>query len=133
MRCHNYTSMDPFLRFAKQKQKDIIMMIRDFVECESPSDHAPGVNRFVELLADRVSELGRVKTFNGGRFGKHARVEFQLPGSKKRGQILALGHSDTVWTLGTLKTMPFREAKGRLWAPWLAPYSSRSWPTDAVS
>jgi glutamate carboxypeptidase len=28
-----------------------------------------------------------------------------------------LGHSDTVWTLGTLRTMPFREAQGRLWGP----------------
>ncbi|MDP9170542.1 MAG: M20 family metallopeptidase, partial [Acidobacteriota bacterium] len=25
--------------------------------------------------------------------------------------------SDTVWPLGTLQTMPFREAKGRLWGP----------------
>ena len=45
------------------------------------------------------------------------RCEFQLPGSRKQGQILALGHSDTVWPLGTLKTMPFRQARGRLWGP----------------
>ena len=45
------------------------------------------------------------------------RSEFLLPGSKKQGQILALGHSDTVWPLGTLKTMPFRQARGRLWGP----------------
>ena len=30
---------------------------------------------------------------------------------------MALGHSDTVWPLGTLKIMPFREAEGRLWGP----------------
>ena len=41
----------------------------------------------------------------------------KLPGRKKSGQILALGHSDTVWPLGTLRTMPFREADGRLWGP----------------
>jgi glutamate carboxypeptidase len=45
------------------------------------------------------------------------RCEFALPGSGKSGQILALGHSDTVWTLGTLASMPFRQARGRLWGP----------------
>jgi glutamate carboxypeptidase len=28
-----------------------------------------------------------------------------------------LGHLDTVWPLGTLKTMPCRESNGRLWGP----------------
>ena len=41
----------------------------------------------------------------------------QLPGGKKRGQILALGHSDTVWPMGTLRGMPFRRSDGRLWGP----------------
>jgi glutamate carboxypeptidase len=105
--------MDSYLRYARAKQKDIIGLIREFVECESPSDHPPGIHRFVELLAERVGDIAQMKRFDGG----HARVEFSLPGSKKDGQILALGHSDTVWTLGTLRTMPFREQKGRLWGP----------------
>ena len=40
-----------------------------------------------------------------------------MPGRKKSGQVMALGHSDTVWPVGTLRTMPFREADGRLWGP----------------
>lgn len=109
--------MDSYLRYARQHQKDIIALIREFVECESPSDHPAGVNRFVGLLSERVRDIAKVKTFDGGSFGKHLRVEFTLPGQKKEGQILALGHSDTVWTLGALRSMPFREQKGRLWGP----------------
>lgn len=115
------TTMDRFLRFARQQQKDIIALIRELVECESPSDHPAGVNRFVDLLASRTSDIARVRTYPGGAYGKHARFEFKLPGTKsgakRPGQILALGHSDTVWTLGTLQSMPFREARGRLWGP----------------
>src|SRR5688500_1918854 len=48
---------------------------------------------------------------------RHLRCEFNLPGRRKNGRILALGHSDTVWPLGTLRQMPFRKAKGRLWGP----------------
>src|ERR1700759_1363464 len=99
-------------------QKQVIATIREFVECESPSDDPASVNRFVDLLAETVKDIARVKTFSGGKSrGKHIRCEFLLPGSKKSGQILALGHSDTVWPLGTLRTMPFRHAEGRLWGP----------------
>ena len=112
------TTMDRFLRYARQKQKDIVVLIRELVECESPSDHPPSVNRFVDLLAARTSDIARVRTFPGGAYGKQARFEFTLPGAKKKqGQVLTLGHSDTVWTLGTLQSMPFREARGRLWGP----------------
>ena len=37
--------MDSFLRYAREKQKDIITLIREFIECESPSDYAPGVTQ----------------------------------------------------------------------------------------
>ncbi len=109
--------MSPCLRHAKQKQADIVALIRELVECESPTDNAAAVNRWVDLLASKLEGRAKIKTFSGGRFGRHLRCEFTLPGRKKEGQILALGHSDTVWPLGTLASMPFRHAKGRLWGP----------------
>lgn len=108
--------MDPLLRYARNRQPDIIALIRELVECESPSDDARAVNRLVELLTARMG-AARVRTFPGGRFGKHLRAEFTLEGSRKEGQILVLGHSDTVWPLGTLRSMPFRQSRGRLWGP----------------
>jgi glutamate carboxypeptidase len=75
------------------------------------------VNRFVELVSDTVAPMARVKTHAGGKSGRHLVCELLLPGRKKTGQILALGHADTVWPLGTLRTMPFRAEEGRLWGP----------------
>ncbi len=95
----------------------MIGVLRQFVECESPSDDAAAVNRFVELAAGTMAPLGAVRTFAGGRFGKHLVCEMHLPGRRKTGRILVLGHSDTVWPLGTLQTMPFRQREGRLWGP----------------
>lgn len=91
----------------------MIPCIRALVECESPSGHAPGIGKFVEVFSGMLTDIARVRRYQG----THMRCEFLLPGSKKQGQILALGHSDTVWPLGTLKTMPFRQARGRLWGP----------------
>jgi len=109
--------MDACLAFAQSKQREIVALIRELVECESPTGDARAVDRFVDLVAAKVSGVAKVKTFPGGRFGRHLGCEFQLPGRRKRGRILALGHSDTVWPVGTLETMPFREADGRLWGP----------------
>ena len=111
------TTVDPLLRYARKKQNDIIALIREFVECESPTGHPAAVDRFVELFAERAGDLARTLTYSGGEFGNHLRCEFRLPGSRKDGTIFAIGHSDTVWPLGTLKAMPFRLARGRLWGP----------------
>ena len=109
--------MDPILAQAQYRQPHIVALIRQLVECESPSDNPAAVNRFVQLLSQVAPSFAKIKMFPGGRFGQHVVFEFDLPGKQKRGQILALGHSDTVWPLGTLRAMPFREKDGRLWGP----------------
>jgi glutamate carboxypeptidase len=109
--------LDPILAFARSRERPLTAMIRSFVECESPSDDPAAVNRFVDLVCDTVSGFAKVKRLPGGRFGRILVCEMTLPGRQKNGQILALGHSDTVWSMGTLKTMPFRQAEGRLWGP----------------
>jgi glutamate carboxypeptidase len=111
--------MHRFLVDARAKQSSMIALIREFVECESPSDDPAAVDRFVDLLASKLSPIGTVKTLPGGSYGRHLRCEFALPGkpAPEQGQILCLAHSDTVWPLGTLSTMPSLEKDGRLWGP----------------
>jgi len=110
--------VDPILAHVQAQQPGIIGLIRRLVECESPSDDPRAVDRFVDLLAAEVGSSGTVQTFPGGKFGKHLACEFALPGpARKKGEILALGHSDTVWPMGTLAGMSFRESEGRLWGP----------------
>jgi len=114
-----YSPVDRIRAHVQGQQAEIIGLIRRMVECESPSDDARAVDRFVDMVAAEVGRFAVVQTFPGGaRFGRHLLIEFALPGpAKKKGEILALGHSDTVWPMGTLAQMPFREADGRLWGP----------------
>jgi glutamate carboxypeptidase len=109
--------LDPILAYLATQEHALTALIRQFVECESPSDDPAAVNRFVQMVSDTVAPIARVKTHAGGKFGKHVVCEMQLPGRKKSGQVLALGHSDTVWPMGTLRSMPFRMTDGRLWGP----------------
>jgi glutamate carboxypeptidase len=99
------------LRWAVEHQRDVISRIREFVECESPSFDAASLRRFAGLVASQFAGFARV------RFQDHLIAEVALPGRKKSGQVLVLGHLDTVWPIGTLRHMPFREKDGRLWGP----------------
>src|ERR1017187_4487274 len=111
------TAVDPILRQVKGYQAVMLDLIGRLVECESPSDDRAAADRFVDLVCDTLAPVARLKTVPGGRFGRHLLAEMKLPGRRKSGQILALGHSDTVGPLGNLRTMPFRNLRGRLWGP----------------
>lgn len=88
-------------------------MVRKMVAVESPSDDPRSVDRFQELLAELVSGEAAVEFVPGGQWGKHLQCRW----GSGRPQVLVLAHADTVWLLGTLAAMPFREADGRLWGP----------------
>ena len=68
----------------------------------------------LDLLAESVRDVASVRLVEGSMI-----CTFHLPGGSKarKGGILALGHGDTVWPLGTLATMKFRRSGGRLWGP----------------
>src|SRR4051794_6333649 len=100
------------LAWAQQQQPAVVQYIRALVECESPSDSPADLRRFMDLFADSLQGEAKVK-----RSGTHLLCEFTLPGRKKEGRILGLGHGDTVWPMGTLRMMPFRQADGRLGGP----------------
>jgi len=105
-------AVDSILSFVQSRQSAMITLIRQFVECESPSDDVAAIRRFTELVSDTASPFASVR-----RVGGHLVCQMRLPGRKKAGRILVLGHSDTVWPLGTLRAMPFRQELGRLWGP----------------
>ncbi len=110
------TTVHKTLAWAEREMPQFRKLLRAMVEVESPSDDKAAVDRFGALLADTVRGEAEVKLVPGGEWGKHVICRF---GKKKRGgkQVLVLGHGDTVWPMGTLRTMPFREGEGRLWGP----------------
>jgi glutamate carboxypeptidase len=108
--------MPDLLEIANSKAPELIHFIRELVECESPSDSPEHVNRLLDLLNESTRDCAKATRWPAAGAGDHALFEFELPPSNLK-RALALSHSDTVWPLGTLRTMPFREAEGRLWGP----------------
>ena len=104
---------------ARRKESALLQFARALVQAESPSDKKAAVDACGALVVDRVQALGgRVKRHRQrvhgdvieAHFGPRDRVASHKP-------VLVLGHLDTVWPIGTLKSMPCRIAEGRLWGP----------------
>ncbi|MGD0888753.1 MAG: M20 family metallopeptidase [Acidobacteriaceae bacterium] len=103
---------------AVQSQSNwIATTLRDLVLVESPSDSKPAVDEAVRLVASLAKTVGgRVKLHRQKLFGDVLEVRF---GSARGGRkpVMLLGHLDTVWPLGTLRTMPWRKRDGRFYGP----------------
>jgi glutamate carboxypeptidase len=91
--------------------------LRELVEVESPSEDKAAVDRANDLVAGWAEGLGgKVKRHKQKAFGDLLELRFG-PARSRRGRVLLLGHLDTVWPMGTLAKMPWREAEGKLWGP----------------
>jgi glutamate carboxypeptidase len=91
--------------------------LRELVDVESPSDCKAAVDDAVRLVAELAEASGgRVKRHKQKRFGDVLEVRFGVARGGRK-PVLLLGHLDTVWPLGTLKTMPWREKAGRIFGP----------------
>jgi glutamate carboxypeptidase len=93
---------------------DMKALLKQLVEIESPSHDKFAVDRVGELVADEALKYGAdIEVISNIKTGDHVVARW---GSGKDG-ILLLCHMDTVFPLGTLKSMPYREADGRIHGP----------------
>jgi glutamate carboxypeptidase len=99
------------------------------VRLESPSIDKPAVDRCGLEIERQLTAIGAVvERLPQPARGDHLRAHWLRKGEgtrdkgegkreKGKGQVLLLGHFDTVWPVGSLDTMPVREADGRLYGP----------------
>ena len=105
--------MRALLAGARRKQSQILDLTQKMVLAESPSDSKSAVDACMDLAAVHAKSLGsRVKRHRQRAWGDVLELRFG-PRKTKSGpghRVLLLGHLDTVWPLGTLKSMPCRIA-----------------------
>ena len=84
------------------------------VGLESPTPDKAAVDRCGRAAVRRMEELGAaVEVLQSHTTGDHLRAEF----GSGAGQIMLLGHIDTVWPVGQLERMPLRREGDRLFGP----------------
>lgn len=106
----------PTLSVARYSTRthEIVALLKQLVEIESPSTDKPSVDRVGAVVAERLRALGAAVTMDEQSVtGNH--VIGRWGGGP--GGILVLCHMDTVYDLGTLPGRPCREADGKLTGP----------------
>ena len=108
------------IRAALQaRQSEVETFIRSLVEVESPSGDVEGSRGVVDLLADAAEGIDcvdAIERLDVPDFGQHLVIKaFQE--ENKAGQILLVGHTDTVHSRGSLSERPWRVNAGRIYGP----------------
>ena len=106
------------LKALKPRTAQMLATLRRLVLAESPSLENVPADRCCRLLAQEWRRCGaRVEILPQGHRGDHLRITWWKGAGKPAGQLLVLGHYDTVYASGTLKFMPFRVRVGKAYGP----------------
>ncbi len=104
-------------RAVSRHRPQMLENIAELAGIESPTDSPAAVNRGVHLLQTWIQAIGgRSQRKKQKQVGDHLIGRFG-PARSKSKPVMLLGHLDTVWPLGTLRTMPYHLRAGRAWGP----------------
>ena len=107
-----------FLRLLKPQLPQMLATLRTFVEAESPSLEKDPAVRCCGIVAEEWRKHGvRVERLAQKERGDHLRITYWPNKARSSGQLLVLGHYDTVYSSGTLRQMPFRVSAGKAYGP----------------
>lgn len=107
-----------FLRLLKPRLQEMLATLRQFVTAESPSLEKAAADHCCGLVAEEwLKRDVRVERLAQKHRGDHLRVTYAPDRSQAAGQLLVLGHYDTVYSVGTLAKMPFRISSGKVYGP----------------
>jgi glutamate carboxypeptidase len=106
------------LRLVKPRLTQMLAALRRFVNAESPSLEKAAADRCCGVIAEEWNKHGaRAERISQKHRGDLLRI-IHAPGkSRPSGQLLVLGHYDTVYSTGTLGRMPFRLQGGKAYGP----------------
>jgi glutamate carboxypeptidase len=109
------------LKKLRAQTPEMLACLRRFVECESPSLEKAAADRCCTLIAKEWRAAGAVVERVPQRVrGDHLRIiwqPYETRSVRATGQLLVLGHYDTVYASGTLRRMPFRVSGGKAYGP----------------
>jgi len=97
---------------------DMGSLLKRLVETESPSTDKAAVDRLGAIVADEARRLGAdVQLAPVKDAGDHVIARFHPSSPSLHPSILLLCHMDTVFPIGTLAKMPYREADDKIFGP----------------
>ena len=106
------------LRLLKPRLPEMLATLQRLVSIESPSLEKAPADKCCDVLAAEWRKRGAtVERIAQKRHGDQLRITWWPNKARPKGQLLVLGHYDTVYASGTLKKMPWRVSGGKAYGP----------------
>jgi len=103
------------IEYLSARQGETVALLRQLVELESPSTDKAALDRLGAFIAAQLRDAGAsVEVVPQTAAGDHLVATLGHGGARP---VMTMCHIDTVWPLGTLATMPWREEDGKLRGP----------------
>jgi len=104
--------------YYRSMKGEMIRTLKNLVQLESPTTDKKAVDLCSEAVVKEISSLGlKIKKIPQKETGDFYLIEF-TPNTKPEDKpILLLGHTDTVWPVGTLEKMPFYIEGEKIYGP----------------
>lgn len=110
------SSSGALLQWLEQRREEMVERVRALVEHESPSTDKAAVDALARKVAEEFERLGGTVKLHAQR-EQGACVQVDFAGRRGTKRVLLLGHLDTVYEVGTLAKMPWRESSGKVYGP----------------
>jgi glutamate carboxypeptidase len=107
--------MKKYLDFLENEESNILNMIGQIVELESPTKDKLRNDYLAEIIRDLFIHYtgGEVEIIENDQYGNHLRGTF----GEGEEQVLIVGHFDTVHPVGSIKKSPFKVEGGAAYGP----------------
>src|SRR5450755_4440441 len=107
-----------FLEALQPKLQEMLKALKRLVEAESPSLEKTPADRCFDVLVKQWSERGlAVERLRNKHLGDNLRIIWRPEKKRATGQLLVIGHYDTVYESGSLARMRFRVAGKKAYGP----------------
>jgi len=109
------TTGDRIAAAAEERVDQTLALLKSLVELESPSSEKAAVDKLIDWLQAEIDKRGGdVKRLPQTEWGDL--LVARIPGGVE-GQLQVMTHIDTVWPLGTIERLPWRQDGDKIHGP----------------
>lgn len=107
--------IDRISKQVDQRNRDMLLLLEKMVNIDSGSDNPDGIEQVAQIIGEKLSEMGFTVEYPG-QPGVCTHVLARKAGTSGK-SIMIIGHTDTVFSKGTVKKRPFTVIGDKAYGP----------------
>ncbi|RIK45693.1 MAG: carboxypeptidase, partial [Chloroflexi bacterium] len=107
---------NPITEAVADRSSNTLALLEEIVKHESPTNEKSALDQLTRFLQEQISlRNGAVERLQQDVYGDL--LVARWPGNPELRPLFVMTHVDTVWPIGTLQRLPWRQEDGRQYGP----------------